>query len=85
MGQFWGSLNNKFIVQKGKNGPRWMKIGTKPAIFWTPKTPFFVQRIKKHIYTKCRPYMGLHSCQLPGLLKKKIIGSDKTKHVKKFG
>ena len=29
--------------------------------------------------------MGLYSCQLPGFLKKTIKGSDKTKHVKKYG
>ena len=32
--------------------------------------PLFCIKDKKPIYRKCRPYMGLHSCQLPGLLKK---------------
>ena len=52
-------------------------------IFWTPKPPFCIKD-KKPIYTKFRSYMGLHSSQLPGLLKK-FNGSDKTKHVKKCG
>ena len=35
-----------------------------------PPKPFFCIKDKKPIYTKCRPYMGLHSCQLPVPLKK---------------
>ena len=34
--------------------------------------------------TKCRPYMGLHSCQLPGL-RKSFNGSDEIKCVKNLG
>ena len=54
-------------------------------LFLTPKTPFFVYRIKKPIYKKCRPYMGLHSCQLPGLLKKltDLIRPNMSKNVVK--
>ena len=31
---------------------------------------FSIKDKKNYIYAKCRPYMGLHSCQFPGLLKK---------------
>ena len=32
--------------------------------------PHFYIKDKKSIYRKRRPYMGLHSCRLSGLLKK---------------
>ena len=32
--------------------------------FWTLKPPF--------LYTNCRPYMGLHSCQLPDPIRPKM-------------
>ena len=33
--------------------------------FLDPQNSLFcIMDIKKPVYTKCRPYMGLHSCQL---------------------
>ena len=48
-------------------------------IFFGPPThPLFcIKDKKKPIYTKCKPYMGLHSCQLPGLLKKWLKNAKK--------
>ena len=44
---------------------------THDEILLDPQNPLFcIKDKKKPICTKCRPYMGLHSCQLPGLLKK---------------
>ena len=50
-----------------KNGPKMPETCDEICLY--PQNPLFCIK-NKHIYIKCSPYMGLHSCQLPGLLKK---------------
>ena len=58
----------KSVIFDGQNGQKMTE--THDEICLDPQNPLFCIKDKKTIYTKCRPYMGLHLCQLPGLLKK---------------
>ena len=52
----------------GQNGQKMSE--THDEICLDPQNPLFCIKEKKTIYTKCRPYMDLYSCQLPGTFEK---------------